>query len=153
MNRKQTSDKVIDILLAEASPPIRWRVERELLGRDKPKTVRRGARLRRARLLTKGHKGHAWRPVYSPDGRVIVYGIQREIDFYADRVRLVAYDRSARTSTVLTESWQLSASNWTFGEDPRTLYLIAEVDARTAVFTLDIKAALKRPDRHPPHSP
>ncbi|MBD3286918.1 hypothetical protein GF359_09760 [candidate division WOR-3 bacterium] len=34
-------DKAIEILLSEASVPIRWRVEREILGRDKPETVTR----------------------------------------------------------------------------------------------------------------
>lgn len=31
--------KAIDVILSEASPPIRWRVEREILGRKKPETV------------------------------------------------------------------------------------------------------------------
>ena len=57
----------------------------------------------RVRPLTGGYPADAANPVYSPDGRWIVFGMQREYDFYADRVRLVAYDRCRGTHTVLTE--------------------------------------------------
>lgn len=64
--------------------------------------------------LTPDGSGHARNPRYSPDGTVIVYGMQREIDFYADRVRLVRYDRAAEEHTVLTEDWDRSATGWAF---------------------------------------
>ena len=38
---KTVNSNAIDILLTEASAPIRWRLEREILGRDRPKTVRK----------------------------------------------------------------------------------------------------------------
>jgi len=41
------------------------------------------------------------RPRYSPDGASIVYGTQKDPDFYADRVRLVRFDRKTGTHTVL----------------------------------------------------
>ena len=66
--------------------------------------------------LTPEGSGHERRPRYSPDGRSIVYGMQREIDFYADRVRLVHYDRGAEEHTVLTEDWDRSAAGWAFEE-------------------------------------
>lgn len=90
------------------------------------------------RLITGDHPAGCYRPVYSPDGRWIVYGMQREFDFYADKVRLVAYDRRSRTHTVLTEEWDGSAMGWTFGEDPRHVYFVSEVDARSAIYRLDI---------------
>lgn len=89
-------------------------------------------------------------PVYSLDGRWIVFGLQREFDFYADRVRVVAHDRRTGKQTVLTESWDFSASELVFGDDARTLYIVAEVDARTALFALDFPAALKNPEASPP---
>jgi len=101
-------------------------------------------------LLTADHPAHAQRPVYSPDGRYIVYGIQREIDFYGDRVRLVAFDRQSGRHAVLTEAWDRSAVGWTFGEDPRILILGAEVEARTALLTLDLERALRDPEKNPP---
>jgi dipeptidyl aminopeptidase/acylaminoacyl peptidase len=102
------------------------------------------------RLITGDHPAGCHRPVYSPDGRWIVYGMQREFDFYADKVRLVAYDRHARTHSVMTEEWDGSATGWTFGEDPRFLYFGSEVDARTAIFRLDVASAVRDPKRSPP---
>ena len=81
-------------------------------------------------------------PAYSPDGRWLVYGIQREMTFYADRVRLVAVDRNRRTQTVLTEDWDRSSLGWTFA-DRRTLVLTSETHGRSAVYTLDVPAAVR----------
>jgi dipeptidyl aminopeptidase/acylaminoacyl peptidase len=89
--------------------------------------------------------GHAGRPVYSPDGRYIVYGHQHDIDFYADRERLVAFDRQAGTHTELTDAWDASAAGWTFGADAGTVYLAAEAQGRTALYALDLAAAVTDP--------
>ncbi|MFN2114130.1 MAG: prolyl oligopeptidase family serine peptidase [Anaerolineae bacterium] len=103
------------------------------------------------RHLTAYHPADAFRPLYAPDGRFIVYGLQREIDYYADRQRIVVYDREADLHTVLTEDWDfLWASEWAFGEDPRRLFFNAEVDARNAVFAIDIDDALEDPTGNPP---
>jgi dipeptidyl aminopeptidase/acylaminoacyl peptidase len=59
--------------------------------------------------------------------------MQREIDFYADRVRLVRYDRSALEHEVLTEDWDRSASGWEFtGEG--NLILTAEDRGRVNLY-------------------
>ena len=46
--------------------------------------------------LTADNPGDDMRPRYSPDGAAIVYGMQHDPDFYADRVRLMRYDRRRR---------------------------------------------------------
>ncbi|MEP7027725.1 MAG: S9 family peptidase [Candidatus Eisenbacteria bacterium] len=85
--------------------------------------------------LTEGSTGEEVRPRYSKDGTAIVYGMQRDPDFYADRVRLARYDRKAGTHTVLTEDWDRSASGWEFDETGRLVFL-AEDRARVCVFAL-----------------
>lgn len=103
-------------------------------------------------LIHPEHPGPASRPVYSPDGRWLVYGIQREIDFYGDPARLVAYDRGAGTHTLLTEidPWDRSPGGWTFGGDGDTLFLNAEAEGRNALFVLDLPAALADRAASPP---
>jgi dipeptidyl aminopeptidase/acylaminoacyl peptidase len=59
----------------------------------------------------------AYRPRYSPDGASILYGIQRDPYFYADKIRLVRYDRASGSHTVLTEAWDRSPSGWDFAPD------------------------------------
>src|SRR4030095_16424585 len=81
------------------------------------------------------------RPVYSPDGARIVYGLQREIDFYADRVRIVAYDRRTRRHDVLTEGWDRSAVAWEFGTASETLFLSAETEGRMGWFRLEVPSS------------
>lgn len=77
------------------------------------------------------------RPRYSPDGRHLLYGIQREADYYADHVRLVLYDRSTEEERVLTEAWDRSASGWEFTSDSE-IVVAAEDRAHLRLFTLGI---------------
>jgi dipeptidyl aminopeptidase/acylaminoacyl peptidase len=99
---------------------------------------------RKTTLLTKDFPADEMHPVYSPDGRWIIFGMQKEWDFYADRVRLMAYDRKARTFTNLTEDWDRSAGGWTVRGN--TIYFSAEDEARVAFYTFDL-AARKGPRR------
>lgn len=91
------------------------------------------------RCLTPDGTSHERRPRYSPDGASIVYGMQREIDFYADRVRLVRYDRREDAHVVLTEDWDRSAAEWEFtsGGD---LVLAAEDRGRVNLYRMDPEA-------------
>ena len=91
--------------------------------------------------LTPDGTGHERRPRYSPDGASIVYGMQREIDFYADRVRLVRYDRAALEHEVLTEDWDRSATGWEFTPDG-SLVLAAEDRARVNVYRIGSSPAI-----------
>ncbi|MCA9727505.1 MAG: S9 family peptidase [Candidatus Eisenbacteria bacterium] len=100
--------------------------------------------------LTPKNAVDAMDAVYSPDGRWIVFGIQKDFGFYADKHRLVAHDRKTKKQTVLTEAWDGSASNPTFGPDGKSIYFTAEIDARSAFWVLDLQRALADPDGNPP---
>ena len=76
-----------------------------------------------------------WRPRYSPDGTSIFYGMQRDPYFYADKVRIVRYDRASKTHTVLTEDWDRSPAAWEFAKDG-TLILEAEDRGRVLLFSM-----------------
>ncbi|MCB0217686.1 MAG: S9 family peptidase, partial [Chloroflexi bacterium] len=101
------------------------------------------------RLLHPEHPGPAMRPRYSPDGAWIVYGLQREIGFYADPVRLMAFERASGRHRPLTEAWDNSAESWTFGADATRLLLVAQEGAHNAVWAIDL-AAVEAPADHPP---
>lgn len=91
-----------------------------------------------ARCLTPEGTGHERRPRYSPDGKHIVYGMQQEIDFYADRARIVRYDREKETHGVLTEDWDRSASAWEFTNDG-DLVFTAEDRARVNLYRMPLE--------------
>ena len=69
----------------------------------------------------------AYRPRYSPDGSSILYGIQVDPYFYADKVRLTRYDRAAGTHTVLTEAWDRSPAAWEFAADGTLILEVEDV--------------------------
>jgi dipeptidyl aminopeptidase/acylaminoacyl peptidase len=75
-------------------------------------------------------------PVYSPDGRYILYGRQNIDHFYADKVVMTLYDTQAGTHTRLTEDIDLSGADWFWSPDGRTIYFHAEDRAMTSVFSI-----------------
>jgi dipeptidyl aminopeptidase/acylaminoacyl peptidase len=84
---------------------------------------------------TPENSADAHRPRYSPDGKSILYGLQRDPFFYADRIRLTRYDRASGAHTVLTEAWDRSAAAWEFLPDG-TLVVEAEDRGRVCLFRL-----------------
>jgi len=87
------------------------------------------------RCLTTDHPSDDSRPRFSPDGRSIVYGMQHDPFFYADRVRLMRFDRAAKKHEPLLENWALSPSHWEFAADG-TLAFEAENAGRVGLFAL-----------------
>jgi dipeptidyl aminopeptidase/acylaminoacyl peptidase len=59
--------------------------------------------------------------------------MQKEWDFYADRVRIVRFDRRTGDHRVLTEEWDRSADAWRFAPDG-SFFIQAEDRARTSLF-------------------
>ncbi|HEX2368138.1 MAG TPA: S9 family peptidase [Acidimicrobiia bacterium] len=90
------------------------------------------------RCLTPDHTGHDRRPRYSPDGAHLVFGMQRNLQFYADRVRLVAIDRSSSAEVVLTEDWDASAAAWEF-EPGGNLVIAAEDSGRQSLYRMGVE--------------
>ena len=85
--------------------------------------------------LTSDHPADDMRPRYTPDGKSIVYGMQHDPYFYADRVRLMRYDRGSRAHAPLLDSWDLSPTHWEFAADG-TLFIEAEENGRVCGFAL-----------------
>lgn len=85
--------------------------------------------------LTIDHPADDTRPRYTPDGKAIVYGMQHDPFFYADRVRLMRYDRAGRTHAPLLDAWDLTPMHWEFAADG-TLCFEAEENGRVSGFAL-----------------
>ena len=109
-----------------------------------PARIKAGARVAKPKLLAPGHDENCFRGVYSRDGRWLVYGAHRERGFYADRIRLVAYDREHGEHSVLLEDWDLSPDGWVF-DRIGNLWFSAEVDAKTGIFRFDFRDAIRAP--------
>lgn len=90
------------------------------------------------RNITSANNAHDGSPVFSPDGRSIIYGEQRDPNYYADRVRLVRYDVATGQRAVLTEAVDLSPQQIVFSRDGRTLYFHAESRAGKPLYAMNL---------------
>ena len=82
---------------------------------------------------------HATRPRYTPDGSGILYGRNEDPDFYADRMRLVRFDRRTGDVTPCLSAWDRAPGAWTFGPDG-ALWFQAEDDGAQKIYRLDLDA-------------
>jgi dipeptidyl aminopeptidase/acylaminoacyl peptidase len=60
-------------------------------------------------------------PRYSPDGRRLAFTQQRITKFYADRTRLMIFDRQAGTTVGVTENWDRSVDGLIWERESRSL--------------------------------
>lgn len=74
-----------------------------------------------ARNLTAANKADDQAPRYSPDGRYLAFAQQRIPRFYADRARLMIFDRKAGTTVGVTENWDRSVDGLVWERDSRSL--------------------------------
>ncbi len=76
---------------------------------------------------------HQRRPRFSPDGSSLVFGVQDELDYYADPVRLIRVDLDTGRRRRLAPRWDRSAGGWEFLDEER-LVLHAEDGGRLRIF-------------------
>ncbi|HMG13665.1 MAG TPA: hypothetical protein VK571_10825, partial [Gemmatimonadaceae bacterium] len=79
-------------------------------------------------VITASNRGADQNPVYSPDGRTILYMSQLRPGFESDRQRLMAYDRASGTSRELLPRWDRNADGYAFSPSGDAIYL-STVDA------------------------
>jgi dipeptidyl aminopeptidase/acylaminoacyl peptidase len=73
------------------------------------------------RDISAANKADEGSPRYSPDGRRLAFTQQRIKKFYADRARLMIFDRNAGTTVGVTENWERSADGLVWERDSRSL--------------------------------
>jgi dipeptidyl aminopeptidase/acylaminoacyl peptidase len=74
-----------------------------------------------AKNLTSDNPANDSSPLYSPDGRSLALRRQTIKDFYADRARLMLYDRRAGQLRNLTENWDRSTDGLVWSPDSQSL--------------------------------
>jgi dipeptidyl aminopeptidase/acylaminoacyl peptidase len=93
------------------------------------------------RNITARNKGADQNPVYSPDGRFLVYASQATPMFESDRWRLLRYDRSGGAARELLPGWDRNAESYLFAPDGRTVYVGTGDRGRNKLFRVGLDAA------------
>ena len=75
--------------------------------------------------ITVRNRGYDAGPVYTRDGKFILYRSQATAGFEADRWRLMAYNRATGTTVELTKGFDLQVEDVVLSPDGSTIYLTA----------------------------
>ena len=87
-------------------------------------------------VITAANRGADQNPVYSPDGRTILYASQARPGFESDRQRLMAYDRSTRAARELLPNWDRNADAYAFSSSGDAIYLNTVDASRTKLYRI-----------------
>jgi dipeptidyl aminopeptidase/acylaminoacyl peptidase len=75
-------------------------------------------------------------PVYSPDGRYIVYHAQLTPEYESDRWRLMLYDRQSGKIDNLSENFDRSANDLAWSADSKNIYFTAENETLQPIYSM-----------------
>jgi dipeptidyl aminopeptidase/acylaminoacyl peptidase len=90
------------------------------------------------RNITSDSKADDGSPRYSPDGKHLAFTQQRIKGFYADRERLMLFDRARGTTRGLTENWDRSAEGLVWARDSRSLLGAIDDSAASRIYRFDL---------------
>ncbi len=84
-------------------------------------------------------KGNDNQPVYSPDGKYIVYTSMKRAGFEADKQDIILYNRKEETYRSLTDNFHLSAEEIIWSHDSKTIYFTAENEINNSIYKVNIE--------------
>jgi dipeptidyl aminopeptidase/acylaminoacyl peptidase len=91
-----------------------------------------------ARNITAKNRGYDVGPVYSRDGKYILYRSQATAGFEADRWRLMAYNRATGTSTEIARNFDFQVEELALSPDGRHVYFTAGERGYAPVYRVPI---------------
>ncbi|MBX3292702.1 MAG: S9 family peptidase [Acidobacteria bacterium] len=92
-----------------------------------------------AKNITKGMNGYDVGPVYTRDGRYLVFRSQKTPTFEADRWRIMRYDTRSGEIVELTTGFDLQADDITLSPDGKTIYFAAGERGRSPIFSVPVE--------------
>ncbi len=83
-------------------------------------------------------KGNDNQPVYSPDGKYIVFRSMKRAGFESDKSDLILYDRKTGRLKNLTEDWNLSVGEIVWSKDSKSVFVTTPFQVYNVVVKIDI---------------
>ena len=91
-----------------------------------------------AKNITQNNHGYDVGPIYSADGRFIVYRSQATAGFEADRWRLMVYNRANGTSTEITRGFDQQVDEAVLSKDGNYVYFTAGERGKSPIFRVPL---------------
>jgi dipeptidyl aminopeptidase/acylaminoacyl peptidase len=89
--------------------------------------------------ITLANHGYDATPIYTPDGKYILYRSQATAGFEADRWRIMRYDRASGQSVELTRGFDQQVDEMTLSADGKTIYFVAGENGRNPIFSVPVE--------------
>ncbi|MEO6590432.1 MAG: S9 family peptidase, partial [Pyrinomonadaceae bacterium] len=89
--------------------------------------------------ITVANKGYDASPVYTYDGKYILYRSQATEAFEADRWRIMRYDRKTGEIVELTRGFDLQVDEMTLSPDSKTIYFAAGQRGTSPIFSVPVE--------------
>jgi acylaminoacyl-peptidase len=89
--------------------------------------------------LTVGNVGAATRPLFSPNGKHLTWLSMKRKNYESDRNDVILYDLEAKKQKEIAHDWDVSPASNFWSPDSSSLLLLADFEAKTKLFNVDIK--------------
>ena len=94
-----------------------------------------------AKNITASNRGYDVGPIYTRDGKYIIYRSQAKAGFEADRWRLMAYNRATGVSTEIAKNFDLQVEEVALSPDGNYAYFIAGDRGRLPIYRVPLGGA------------
>lgn len=88
--------------------------------------------------VTPGALGYDQEPLFSPDGRYLVWTSMARPGYEADRPRLMLLDTRTQQQRELTEGYDYEANSPVWSADSKTLYFLSSVDFTYQIYKIGV---------------
>lgn len=92
-----------------------------------------------AKNITVNNRGYDVSPVYTSDGKYILFRSQATEAFEADRWRIMRYDRKTGETVELTRGFDLQVEDMTLSADNKTVFFTAQERGNAPVFSVPVE--------------
>lgn len=92
-----------------------------------------------ARNITAGMNGYDASPVYTPDGKYLLFRSQQRATFEADRWRIMRYNPASGEIVELTRGFDQQVGEMTVTGDSKTIYFTAGERGREPIFSVPVE--------------
>jgi dipeptidyl aminopeptidase/acylaminoacyl peptidase len=89
--------------------------------------------------ITVANRGYDVSPVYTPDGKYILFRSQAREGFEADRWRIMRYNRQTGETVELTRGFDQQADEMTLSPDGKTIYFVAGTRGQSPIYSVPLE--------------